>query len=86
MDERLALRNRIREVIAEIAELDDPSSIGDDDHLIDDLELDSMLLLELLASLEQAYGITIPEREFPNLTTVDRCAEVVLRHRGAAAG
>jgi acyl carrier protein len=84
VDDSDRLRDEIRAVIADIGELDDPAAIGPEDHLIDDLELDSMLLLELLASLEQAYGITIPEREFPTMTTVDRCVAVVRRYRGDA--
>jgi acyl carrier protein len=75
----------IREMIAEIGELDDVEQIGADQHLIEDLGLDSMLLLEVLSSLEQTYSISIPETEFPNMTTVNACVDVVKRYQSAAA-
>lgn len=81
----MELTSAIREMIAEIGELDDAQNIGLEQHLIEDLGLDSMLLLEVLSSLEQTYGISIPETEFPNMTTVKACAEVVRRYQGAAA-
>ena len=40
-----------------------------------------MLLLEVLSSLEQNYKISIPETEFPNMTTINQCVAVVQRYR-----
>lgn len=74
----------IKEMIAEIGELDDADSIGMEQHLIEELGLDSMLLLEVLSSLEQTYSISIPETEFPNMTSVKACVEVVERYQAAA--
>jgi len=75
----------IRDMIAEIGELDNPEQIGLDQHLIEELGLDSMLLLEVLSSLEQTYSISIPETEFPNMTSVNACVQVVQRYQEAAA-
>lgn len=75
----------IRDMIAEIGELDDPEQIKPEQHLIEDLGLDSMLLLEVLSTLEQTYGISIPETEFPNMTTIANCVDVVKRYQSAAA-
>ncbi|MBK6849632.1 MAG: acyl carrier protein [Proteobacteria bacterium] len=80
----MELTSTIQSMIAEIGELDHPEKIGLDQHLIEDLGLDSMLLLELLSSLEQTYSISIPETEYPNMTTVNACAEVVRRYQAAA--
>jgi len=79
------LATTIRDMIAEIGELDDAQQIGAEQHLIEELGLDSMLLLEVLSSLEQTYGISIPETEFPNMTTVTACVDVVKRYQAAAA-
>ena len=72
----------IRELITEIAEdMDvDAEKITDSAHLIEDLELDSMALLEVLASMEKKFGISIPESEFPNLTSIDKCSETVEKY------
>ena len=72
----------IRDLITEIAEdMDvDTAKITDSAHLIEDLELDSMALLEVLASMEKKFGISIPESEFPNLTSIDKCSETVEKY------
>ncbi len=54
--------------------------ITDTAHLIEDMELDSMALLEVLASMEKKFGITIPESEFPNLISIDKCTETVEKY------
>lgn len=82
--DQVELVKTVRDMIAEIGELDSPDTIGLDQHLIEDLGLDSMLLLEVLSSLEQTYGISIPETEFPNMTTINQCVDVVKRYKNAA--
>jgi acyl carrier protein len=42
--------------------------------------LDSMALLEVLATMEKKFGITIPETEFPNIVTINKCAETVEKY------
>jgi acyl carrier protein len=72
----------IRALITEIAEdMDvDSAKITDSAHLTEDLELDSMALLEVLASMEKKFGISIPESEFPNLTSIDACTATVEKY------
>jgi acyl carrier protein len=53
----------------------DPGDIGDDDHIQDDLELDSMDVLNLVAALHQRLGIDIPERDYPEIATPGRAAK-----------
>ena len=47
----------------------DPESLGDDDHLQDDLGLDSMDFLNLVSALHKRYGLPIPEADYPGLAT-----------------
>ncbi len=72
----------IRDLITEIAEDMDVEAekITDSAHLVEDLELDSMALLEVLASMEKKFGISIPESEFPNLTSIDTCTATVEKY------
>ncbi len=76
------IKGIIRELITEIAEdMDiDKEAITDSSHLVEDLELDSMALLEVLASMEKKFGVSIPESEFPNLTSIDKCTETVEKY------
>lgn len=76
------IKDIIRELITEIAEdMDvDTENITDSAHFIDDLGLDSMALLEVLATMEKKFSISIPESEFPNLTSIDKCTETVEKY------
>lgn len=47
----------------------DAGTVGDDDHIQDDLELDSMDVLNLVAALHERLGVNIPERDYPQIAT-----------------
>jgi acyl carrier protein len=47
----------------------DPESIGDNDHMQDDLGLDSMDFLNLVSALHKRFGLPIPEADYPQLAT-----------------
>jgi acyl carrier protein len=53
----------------------DPDAVGEDDHLQEDLELDSMDFLNLVAALHKRLGIDIPEADYPHLATTRQAAE-----------
>lgn len=57
------------EELTRIAPDIDPGSVGDDDHIQDDLELDSMDVLNLVAALHDRLGIDIPEKDYPDIST-----------------
>ncbi len=44
--------------------------IGPDDHLQDDLEIDSMDFLNLVAALHKRLGVDIPEADYPKIATL----------------
>ena len=44
-----------------------------------------MALLEVLASMEKKFGVSIPESEFPNLTSIDTCTATVEKFLAAKA-
>lgn len=76
------VKDIIRDLITEIAEDMDveEEKITDSAHLIEDMELDSMALLEVLASMEKKFSVSIPESEFPNLISIDKCTETVEKY------
>lgn len=47
----------------------EPDMVGDDDHIQDDLELDSMDVLNLVAALHDRLGINIPESDYEQIAT-----------------
>ena len=85
--EATEIKSTITELITEIA-VDagaDESAITETSHLVKDLGLDSMALLEVLATMEKKFGVSIPESEFPNLVTIDQCAATVEKYLAAKA-
>lgn len=76
------IKSKIREIIVNIAEdMDiDEDKVTDDAHLIEDLGLDSMALLEILAGIEKNFGVKIPETEFPELTSINACVAKVEKY------
>ncbi len=79
------IKSAIREMITEIAEdMDiDEASITDDALFVSDMGLDSMALLEVLATMEKKFGVSIPETEFPNVTSINKCTETVMKYLAA---
>ncbi|MEQ8657793.1 MAG: acyl carrier protein [Hyphomicrobiales bacterium] len=55
--------------LSKIAPDIDPSTVSDDDHIQDDLELDSMDVLNLVTALHVRFGIDIPESDYPQIAT-----------------
>jgi acyl carrier protein len=79
------IRTTIRDLIIEIAEDADiaEDAVTDDAHFIKDMGLDSMALLEVLATMEKKFTVTIPETEFLNITTINKCTATVEKYLAA---
>lgn len=79
------IKKSIRSLITEIAEDMDveEDSITDDASFVEDMGLDSMALLEVLATMEKKFGVSIPESEFPNITSINKCVATVQKYLAA---
>ena len=71
-----AFKEDIREIVAEIIEVE-PEEIGNDTNLVTDLGADSMMALEILATIEKKYKLVIPEKELPNMITLLQILEIM---------
>lgn len=60
----------------------DAASVGDDDHIQDDLELDSMDVLNLVTALHARFGIDIPEADYPQIATAGLAADYLMGKAG----
>ena len=80
--ELVEIKTAIRTLITEIAEdMEIPAEkITDNALFIKEMGLDSMALLEVLATMEKKFGITIPETEFPTISTIEKCAVTVKKY------
>ncbi|MDD5595397.1 MAG: acyl carrier protein [Candidatus Omnitrophica bacterium] len=63
------LENEIRNLIAEIIEKK-PEEVTPDAKFFEDLGVDSMMALEIMAAIEKKYKIAIPEEKLSQLTTL----------------
>ncbi|WP_170608737.1 acyl carrier protein [Ruegeria arenilitoris] len=54
-----------------------PDDIDDNDHLQDDLGLDSMDVLNLVTALHSRVGVDIPEVDYPKLSTLPSAAAYI---------
>lgn len=63
------MENKVMRIIAEISEVNE-SEIRMESELVDDLEVDSMMSLEILTELEREFGIQISETDLADFVTV----------------
>lgn len=77
--------SRIRDHLAEELEVD-PSAITDATRFKEDLEADSLDLVELTVELEDHYGIRIPDEEAARILTVGQAADYVAAHVNGSDG
>ena len=65
----------ILEALAHVAPEADLSSVGADADLRLELDLDSMDFLNFVVGIDDRTGVDIPERDYPQLSTLNRCVE-----------
>ncbi len=70
------MKNEIKEMVAEIAETP-AEDIKEEDKFVDDLGLDSMMALEIVAGIEKKYKIRIPEDDIPKMDSLKSVFEVL---------
>ncbi len=60
---------KVIEILADQLSVD-PSIINEDSNLVDDLDADSLTVIDLVMCLEDEFGIEVPDNEVENLKTV----------------
>ena len=63
-----AITNRIRDILAETLEID-ASLITRNANLLEDLGADSLMMLEVLARLDDEFGINIEQSQLARMTS-----------------
>jgi acyl carrier protein len=66
----------LRQLVAMILEVE-PETIDAEANFVKDLGMDSMMALEILASIEKKYRIVIPEETLGKFTTLTETVKIV---------
>ena len=74
--QRQEIRTKVKEIIADVAGID-PESIGDEAHFFEDLDLDSLALLEMGVDVDYAFKLGAPDEELKELRTLPQAIELV---------
>lgn len=75
------LRAVVLRVLGDIAPEADLASLRPDVAFREQLDLDSMDLLNFVVGLHAALGVEIPEADYPKLATLDACVEYLASRR-----
>lgn len=70
------IRGKIKEVISNVTNID-PEEIGDQASFVDDLQLDSLSLLEIGVDVDYEFKLGVPEERLGELRTVQDAVELV---------
>ena len=77
MSDRAVIFNRLAELIAPLNKKG--IAVGQDTSFANDLELDSLTVMDLVANIEDEWDIVIPLNLLPELETVGQVADAVAR-------
>lgn len=72
------VRELVRKIIGEIAPDEDVSGLKPDVPLREQLDLDSMDFLDIVMELRKQYSIEVPEADYPQLESLDSCANYLV--------
>lgn len=82
--DRSAALDAIREVAVEVLSVE-PDAVTETARFKEDLEADSLDLVELVMGLEERFDIEVPEEDLEGVTTVGKAVDLVLSKVGAGA-
>jgi acyl carrier protein len=80
--DREDILGKIQEITADRLGVDE-SDVTPDASFREDLEADSLDLVELIMELEEQFGMEIPDEEAEKITTVEEAVDYVQEHQTA---
>jgi len=80
-DEALAA---LREVAVEVLSVE-PDAVTEDARFKEDLDADSLALIEFVMALEEKFDISVPEEELDGVTKVGQALDLVMSKLAASA-
>lgn len=62
-------KEELRDLVADVLDLD-VAEVTDSAHFMEDLEVDSLMALEIIVRLEKEYGVRLAESELTSITSL----------------
>ncbi|WP_323379546.1 acyl carrier protein, partial [Streptomyces durbertensis] len=69
-------KEELRETVAGVLDVD-TADVTDDAKFVDDLEVDSLMALEVVVVLEKKYGIKLPESELKRIVDLQSAYDLL---------
>ncbi len=74
------IRQGMAEILAEIADVD-PANATDDKSFTDDLEVDSLSMVEVVMAAQDRFGVEIPDEDVQQLKTVGDAVSYIAKRQ-----
>ncbi len=71
------VRAKVKEIISNVTDID-PAEIGDTASFVEDLQLDSLSLLEIGVDVDYEFKLGVPEERLQELRTVQDSVDLVI--------
>ena len=71
---------KVIEILADQLSVD-PSIINEDSNLVDDLDADSLAVIDLIMCIEDEFNVEVPDEEVENLKTVGAIVQFIENHQ-----
>lgn len=75
-DEFLRMKSEITKIVSEIAEVPE-EQVKDETDFYADLDIDSMMSLEITAKLEKQFKVVIPEDKIPEIRNLSSVYDLI---------
>jgi acyl carrier protein len=70
------IREGLASILEEVADVS-PGDVTDDKSFVDDLDVDSLSMVEVAMAAEEKFGVKIPDDELPKLKTVGDAVQYI---------
>ncbi len=72
------IKREVKKKVSEIIEISE-DKLTDEAKFVEDLGVDSMMALEIVASIEKKYKIRVPEADIPKISSLKDVYELLAR-------
>jgi acyl carrier protein len=79
------LFNEVKSIVVDKLSVEEPDKVKPESHFANDLNADSLDVVELVMALEDKFGIEIPDEDAEGIATVQDAMNYIIEKGGAAS-